>query len=124
MEEAQGHVGGIWALANKQCSTSFTVIESTHQCITLQLSNGAASWICSSVYASPNYAVRCMLWDYLSSLCSNIQLPWIMIGDFNDVIVPLEQHGGNFSYIRVDIFSNMLNNYGMLDLEFFGTKFT
>lgn len=124
VEEAQGHSGGVWALVNKSCNTCVNVIDSTPQCITLELVNNGASWSCSGVYASPNYNLRCGLWDHLSNLKNNIHGPWMMIGDFNDVIMPSEQHGGIFSHMRVDRFGQMLSNCNMMDLNFFGTKFT
>lgn len=37
-----------------------------------------------------------LLWDHLSSLRGNINGPWILLGDFNEVLHASEVYGGNF----------------------------
>lgn len=61
---------------------------------------------------------------YLGTLRSQIDLPWTIIGDFNEILLPSEHKGGIFSYMKADHFAQALNTCDMLDMEFFGTKFT
>lgn len=124
VEETQGQSGDVWVLANKSSLAVFNVIYSMPQCITLEIVSGSVSWACSAVYASPNFSLRCNLWDHLSNLRRSISVPWVMIGNFNDVSLPSEQRGGIFSHMRAGRFAQMMSNCEMLDLDFFGSKFT
>lgn len=42
-------------------------------------------------------------------------MPWALIGDFNEIIRPSEQRGGDFLNARVDKFADMLDVCGMID---------
>jgi len=102
IEEANGHSGGIWAMASLACHAQFQV--HMPQCITIKISRGSAFWHCSGVYASPTYSVRNNLWTFLGNLRANITSSWIMIWDFNEILSPLEQRGGNFCSTRAERF--------------------
>lgn len=124
VEEAQGQSGGIWALKNDGSSFTCKVFSSMHQCITLRISCRNQSWICSGVYASPVYSRRCHLWNHLRGLRGTITQPWALMGDFNEIISPNEQHGGQFSNTRAAAFATVMDECNLVDLEFFGSKFT
>lgn len=46
------------------------------------------------------------------------------MGDFNEIISPNEQHGGQFSNTRAAAFATVMDECNLVDLEFFGSKFT
>jgi len=50
--------------------------------------------------------------------------PWILLGDFNDILLISEQRGGHFSQPRADKFADMIANCNLLVLDSFGSKFT
>jgi hypothetical protein len=122
--EATGHSGGLWVLYNISCPYSFTLMESVSQCITIQITRGNVSWVCSGIYASPTTSVREGLWDYLCGLRTRVMQPWILVGDFNDILLISEQRGGHFSQPRADKFADMIANCNLLVLDSFGSKFT
>ncbi|MED6175577.1 hypothetical protein PIB30_079706 [Stylosanthes scabra] len=39
-----------------------------------------------AVYGSPHFHQRHLLWDHLSSLSSIVSEPWLVLGDFNQVL--------------------------------------
>ncbi|MCI54980.1 RNA-directed DNA polymerase (Reverse transcriptase), partial [Trifolium medium] len=59
-----------------------------HQCVSVVVSKGNDKWLCSGVYASPVYTARPALWEYLEDLSKDNVLPWLVIGDFNDILLP------------------------------------
>lgn len=93
IEEAKGHTVGIWALTCVGGPYCFQVIESMTQCISLEVIRGSKKWLCTGVYASPTYNTRCHFWDYLMDFCHRVSLPWALLGDFNDILLPSEQRG-------------------------------
>lgn len=122
--EAQGQSGGIWALAYTGCRVRFGVLEVHDQCISVKISFGNSSWVCTGVYASPHAARRMRLWDYLGDLRRTISRPWALIGDFNDILLPSEQAGGHFPTSNADAFAQGVDRCGLMDMDFFGSKFT
>jgi hypothetical protein len=124
VEEAQGHSGGVWVVVNHTSRFTYDVVDTMPQCISVKISFGAHSWVCTGAYASPNYTTRCLFWDYLVDLRTRINQPWALIGDLNEILLPSEQRGGVFSQTRASRFGNMLDRCGFMDLNYFGSKFT
>lgn len=50
----------------------------------------------------------------------SVQLPWIFLGDFNDVLLP----SGIFNHNQADIFNDNITICDLLDMELLGGKFT
>ncbi|MCH80273.1 RNA-directed DNA polymerase (Reverse transcriptase) [Trifolium medium] len=124
VQEAQGHSGGIWAMKRRGSEFNFTSVSTMHQCVSFIVSKGNNKWLCSGVYASPIVTVRPLLWDHLEELIKVNALPWLAIGDFNDIMLPIEQKGGVFSISKADLFASNINRCGLIDLGSFGTNFT
>ena len=49
------------------------------------------SWLLSAVYASPRFAESRLLWENLSSVVGLHSLSWVVIGDFNEVLMGVSQ---------------------------------
>lgn len=61
----------------------------------------------------------------MEEFASSVQLPWVVFGDFNDVLNSSEKFGGNLPAIgRCKAFNNMLTSCGLIDLAFKGPSFT
>ena len=83
------------------------------------------NWLISAIYASPKFVERCMLWENLKMLASLHNLPWAIIGDFNEVITEDKKSGGNpISQRRVKAILDCMDNYHMMNMGFVGPKFT
>ncbi|XP_061359451.1 uncharacterized protein LOC133303550 [Gastrolobium bilobum] len=65
------------------------------------------------------------LWDDLLQLSEDISVPWLIAGDFNEIVFPSEKHGGApVDTSRCNKFSSFLTDIKMIDLEGIGSKFT
>lgn len=100
------------------------IVDSMTQIITFEVEIGAFSWTCSAVYASPTPVARELLWTHLASLRNTITKPWMVVGDFNEVLLPSEVRGGAFQHSRALLFAAALEHCNMLDLEAKGGLFT
>jgi hypothetical protein len=78
----------------------------------------------SCVYASSNYTMRPNLWTYLTNISHSINNPWMLIGDFNETLLPSDQRGGIFNHNRAALFYNFMNNCNLLNLTTIGGRFT
>ena len=121
-----GYSGGIWVLW-KSDVVEVTQLAKTEQEIhvTVKVLDSNLTWILSSIYASPRLAERKLLWNNLTSIASMHQLPWLMVGDFNELLSCNDKQGGNpLNSRRVQLFKDCLDNCGMVDLGFHGPQFT
>ena len=91
--EAQGHSGGIWLLQNSATTLIATVIDFNTFSITFNIKSGNVITTCTCIYAIPNLAMRPNLSNHLTTIIQNITSPWMLIGDFNDTLLPSEQRG-------------------------------
>lgn len=122
--EAQGHSGGIWALAQEGHNLNFSTWEFTNHSITLEVKAGSYIWNCIAVYASPNPSIRDTFWHHLCDLSRSITSPWMLIGDWNEILFSNEQKGCFFSHNRAAAFGRVLDSCELLDLQSSGGKFT
>ncbi|KAL0005366.1 hypothetical protein SO802_012927 [Lithocarpus litseifolius] len=121
-----GYAGGIWVLWNSD-AVEITQLASTEQEIhgLVKVNSSGLSWIISAIYASPRLSERRMLWHNLKLVNDLHNLPWIMLGDFNEVLSSVEKLGGRpVNAYRAGLFQECLNACGMMDMGFVGSNFT
>ena len=53
---------------------------------TIMVHRSNLSWFISVIYASPRYAGRRILWSDLIAVSKLHNHPWLMLGDFNEVL--------------------------------------
>lgn len=64
-------------------------------------------------------------WNLLRDLHSHFDLPWLCASDFNELLKTREKLGGRLRpYGQMQNFREVLDECGLLDLGFVGTKFT
>ncbi|XP_070018033.1 uncharacterized protein [Nicotiana sylvestris] len=82
-------------------------------------------WIFSSIYASNSLVNRLDLWNNLKNIFANYKGPWLMGGDFNDVLNQNEKWGGrSVNRNRSLDFRCCVNHCNLIDLGFKGTRYT
>jgi exonuclease III len=121
-----GFAGGIWILWKTEavevghlCSTE----QEIHASVKVRGSNSL--WLISAIYGNPRRSERRILWENLKVIAGLNKLPWVMLEDFNDILLREEKWGGNRpSNSRIREFRNCLNVCNMIDLGFSGPKYT
>jgi exonuclease III len=84
--DARGHSGGIWLLKQQGSNITADVFEVYKDTITVRLSLGNERWFFTGIYASPIHTSRLELWEHLTELRRDITDPWLLMGDFNEII--------------------------------------
>ncbi|GLT63047.1 hypothetical protein SLA2020_356410 [Shorea laevis] len=126
---SDGLAGGLWLLWD-DAAVSVDIVSYSDQAIhaIIKVCNDPlfpTDWFLSGIYGRPQANTRALLWNELSTIANNISMPWMMIGDFNDVLDQSEKFGGNrICQARVRAYLECMNNCNMFDLGFVGNRFT
>ena len=77
------------------------------------------------VYGEAQVVERYKTWDMLRSIVGANDLPWAVIGDFNEVLYSHEHDGvANRSQAQMDAFRDALDTCGLSDIGFTGINWT
>jgi hypothetical protein len=82
-------------------------------------------WRFTGFYGEPKWEDRHLSWDRLRGLNNRHGMPWIVIGDFNEIMYSDEKEGGNprpQGYMQA--FRDVLSDCELFDLGFNGDPFT
>ncbi|KAI5672660.1 hypothetical protein M9H77_13024 [Catharanthus roseus] len=81
--EAHGFSGGIWVFWN-DALLNLEVLSIHDKIITTAIKVGTSvSWVLSAVYASSKVAFRKLFWYYSELLGACLDLPWLLLDDWN-----------------------------------------
>ena len=82
-------------------------------------------WRLTGIYGEPRWEDKHKTWDKLRELHGVSNLPWAIIGDFNEILFSHEKEGGNRRPHRcMDAFREALVDCELEDLGFYGEIFT
>ncbi|XP_030929600.1 uncharacterized protein LOC115955566 [Quercus lobata] len=121
-----GYAGGLWMLWKTQ-EVEVSHLSSTEQEIhaSTKVHSSNLTWLISAIYASPRLSKRRILWNNLKNVAQLHNLPWLMLGDFNEVLCGEDKFRGNqVNLNRALEFKECLDECNMLDLGFTGPKYT
>lgn len=94
-----------------------------HTMVKVRFSN--VCWLLSTMYASPRSAERHILWNNLMNVADLHNMPWVIVGDFNEPLVDGDKFGRRaVSVSRSLLFKECLDKCSMIDIGFAGPRFT
>lgn len=119
-----GEFSKIWLFHSPELCIE--VVESHLQYLTVAYKeNSSIIMFLTIVYASCNADGRRVLFDSLMGFSQNVNVPWLIGGDFNCVVTPEEKMGGNLSLSSsMTDFQGFISAVGLTDVGFIGPKFT
>ncbi|XP_075650222.1 uncharacterized protein LOC142620797 [Castanea sativa] len=82
-------------------------------------------WHLIGFYGNPTTSLRADSWRMLQTLSSSSQLPWVVIGDFNEITRMEEKEGGvEWPISQMSRFKNTIWSCGLHEARFNGPIFT
>ncbi|XP_024195607.1 uncharacterized protein LOC112198715 [Rosa chinensis] len=121
--EAEGFSGGLWLLWNKN-KTQVDFIDDNFQSISVKITlPGKPAWMLTVVYASPTHTTRSSLWPYFDNLAAITNLPWMLIGDFNELVSSADKSCGPFTG-RFGALRDWINMNALIDMGYKGSCYT
>ena len=124
--ETIGYAGGLGLLWNSD-RVEITALGNTEQEIhaVVNVRNSNFSWLFTAIYASPRTAERHVLWDNLIKVAEMHNMPWVLVGDFNEPFMEGDKFGGKVvSVSRSLLFKKCLDKCSMIDIRFSSLCFT
>lgn len=93
--------------------------------VLIRLNPHGLLWRGTFVYEEPKTHERHHMWNLLRRLKDNSNLPWMMVGDFNEVMWQSEHFSVSRRYEKqMENFRNVLSECKLYDLGFRGPKWT
>jgi hypothetical protein len=84
-----------------------------------------ATWRFTGFYGHPEAGLRVRSWALLRQLYALADLPWVLIGDFNEISALEEKYGREDRSLRqMANFREALSDCSLMDLGFIGSEFT
>ena len=124
--ETIGYAGGLWVLWKKE-EAEIDLLAAMEQEIhaMVKVCGSNLTWFISAIYASPRLAERRLVWSNLLEIAKLHNHPWLMLGDFNEILSSEDKFGrNNLNLNRTLDFKSCLDDCNFLDLGFSGPKFT
>ena len=91
----------------------------------VKVTPSSSNCLLSGIYANPKLKFRKILWNNLKSIVDVHSFPWLVLGDFNDVLNQFENLGGGpINLNRVNYFNEGVQYCNLTNLGFFGPLFT
>ncbi|KAF7814603.1 reverse transcriptase [Senna tora] len=120
-----GYAGGLWILWNMN-DIKLSVVGHTFQEVhAIMEVPFQPPFLVSFIYASPTLEIRKCLWNNLVNVSKHNSLPWVVCGDFNEMLHQDEKWGGNpASLNRIKEFKECVEKSELTDLWFIGQKYT
>ncbi|XP_074378461.1 uncharacterized protein LOC141719998 [Apium graveolens] len=121
--DAQGHSGGLALLWKNEGGC--VVTGSTKHYVDFEVANDhVGRWRYTGFYVCPERGRRHESWELIRDLARKSNLPWCIIGDFNDMMSADEKRGGRPQpYNLLQGFTEVVDACGLTDLGFIGEKY-
>ena len=89
------------------------------------MEEGVDPWRATVVYGEAQTHLRYKTWDTLKNISSSCNLPWLCLGDFNEVLRPEEHEGvGQRSNAQIQSFREVVDVCMLLDIGYNGRFWT
>lgn len=123
---AEGHAGGLWIMWADDIKLEIT--HSNQHVVLASVVNTTTSFSFSliCVYGDPHHRKTKDIWKLIDEFVSSSPgKPVYCMGDFNDILYPMEKNGPIVSnHHRMVNFSNHVKRCGLIDMGYHGPAFT
>jgi hypothetical protein len=121
---SSGRSGGLGLFWNNEIKIEVLPYSQYHLDVIVS-EQGQENWRLTVVYGEAQVSERHKTWDMLKFIRSSNDLPWLCIGDFNEVLHREEHEGVNErSYSQMAGFRDMIDVCGLCDLGYRGVPWT
>ncbi|GMI73926.1 hypothetical protein HRI_001061900 [Hibiscus trionum] len=122
---AEGSRGGLSLGWSSSLTATVQSLSMSHIDVVFVDSTNNMSWRVTGFYGNPVDSFRCRSWQLLQSLDYDPSIPWVVMGDFNEILLAEEKRGGRVRSNRsMQAFREVLLDCGLDDMGYEGTWYT
>ena len=122
---ANGRSGGLALLWKEGSDVRFKSCSNSHIDVVVCEVSGTQPWRAMGFYGHPDSGMRSISWNLLESLKKQCSMPWIVFGDFNEILNSNEKLGWLDRDARqMEGFRECLSKCDLFDMGFVGQRFT
>ncbi|KAF7143420.1 hypothetical protein RHSIM_Rhsim05G0112800 [Rhododendron simsii] len=123
--EPEGVAGGLALWWNNEVSVDVEISNKNMMHTMISTQADSRCWAATFVYGSPTHARKEQILNMIRGVACSDRVPWLCIGDFNQVLNVEDKRGGNLPNLgRIRAVREMLEDCGLTNLECKGPKFT
>lgn len=121
---SNGRSGGLLLLWKKEVDVSLR--DKTENFVDVFVGSGSENfWRLTGFYGEPKWKDKHLSWDRLRALKSVVDMPWMVMGDMNEIMFSFEKEGGNDRPNHfMQSFRDVIAECNLSDHGFIGDKFT
>lgn len=122
---ARGRSGGLWL--GWSDNHRLDIVDSSDRYIAAVIKKipTGKEWLCTFTYGHPDLCKRADLWNHLKDIANRHNMPWLIVGDLNEIATADEKQGGPpFRYQDHAHFLDFMFSANFLDIGFDGVPFT
>lgn len=122
--ESRGHSGGLAFLWRNKHEAIVMSYSKNHIDVVIEM-KGWSKYRLAGIYGEPDRAKRRETWELICRLHSQTSLPWVLIGDMNNVVRQEDKRGGRpYPTWLVQGFQKCIDDCGLHDIELEGYPYT
>jgi endonuclease/exonuclease/phosphatase family metal-dependent hydrolase len=122
---SDGMSGGLALFWHEQFIVEVQSIDERYIDVYLRVSPSATQWHLTCVYGEPRVENRGLMWDALRNIRASSNLPWLVMGDFNEALWQEEHLSKTPRAVnQMDAFREVLSDCNLVDLRFAGVPYT
>ncbi|XP_074313444.1 uncharacterized protein LOC141648616 [Silene latifolia] len=120
--DSMGRSGGLAFLWRKEVDCTF-LPASVHY-MDFIIKEGGREWRVTGFYGCPAVSDRHLSWDLLRVLKTQSVLPWVCLGDFNEILYSTKMKGVSRAQWQMNNFHAAVDECGLRDIRWEGYQFT
>lgn len=122
--DCQGQSGGLALIWRNKNEVSLRSFSKNHIDVEVNV-QGWSRFRLTGLYGEPNRAKRRETWDLIRFLARDNSLPWVLIGDMNNVACQMDKKGGRrYPSWLIRGFQDVMDDCELMDMDLQGYPFT
>ncbi|XP_074283980.1 uncharacterized protein LOC141608536 [Silene latifolia] len=120
--DSVGRSGGLafWCKKGVRCE----ILSASVHYMDFVVRDDEGDWRVTGFYGWPAVTDRHLSWQLLHISGRQSNLPWVCVGDFNEILSANEMKGGSRAQWQMNNFRDAMDDCGLVDVQFEGYAFT
>ncbi|KAA3468943.1 reverse transcriptase [Gossypium australe] len=123
--EAEGSRGGLCLAWKEDIKVTLRSFSKWHIDVIIKEDDIEGEWRFTGIYGSPYLKDKNIVWNLLKRLAREDRYPWLVEGDFNEILYSFEKSGGVQRDMKLmEAFREVLDDCQLLDIGYSSVWFT